>query len=459
LETSLPAKLLSAIQDTADYEEILFCDCHAQATIPISIRLHPIKKMGAATYLPIDKKIPWSTNGFYLKERPSFTLDPLLHAGCYYVQEASSMFLEQALRQTVDLSAPLKVLDLCAAPGGKSTHLLSLISNESILVSNEVISNRNSILEENISKWGIPNVVVTQNEAKDFAKLENYFDAIIIDAPCSGSGLFRKDPNAIKEWSLQNVNLCSQRQQKIIASVLPALKKGGVLIYSTCSYSPEENEHIMDWMTENFSLQNLPLAIEDYWGITTTPSTQNNIGYRFWPYKALGEGFFISCFKKEDGEEDFIPPKKTKALEKVTNNTVAILKNSLKDSTVPIFWMQHKEHILALPTIVQEQLPILKEHLYVKLAGVNIGSIAKNQLLPTQELALSTFIKTNYPTLELDYEDAIAYLQKEVFVVNNSNIGIQLVTYHNVPLGFIKNLGNRINNYYPKNWRILMKGG
>src|SRR5436190_11131836 len=185
-------------------------------------------------------RVPWSSSGFYLNERPIFTLDPMFHAGAYYVQEASSMFLEQALKQTVDLSQPVKVLDLCAAPGGKSTLIQSLITTESLLVSNEVIKTRVNILSENITKWGAANVIVTNNDPRDFQRLPGYFDVIVIDAPCSGSGLFRKDPAAISEWSRDNVILCSQRQQRILADIMPALKPGGILIYSTCSYSQEE---------------------------------------------------------------------------------------------------------------------------------------------------------------------------------------------------------------------------
>ena len=243
--------------------------------------------------------VQWSSNGFYLQKRPSFTLDPLFHAGAYYVQEASSMFLEEALKQTVDLSQPIKILDLCAAPGGKSTLIQSVINNESLLVSNEVIKTRVNILSENITKWGAANVIVTNNDAKDFQRLPNYFDVIVVDAPCSGSGLFRKDREAISEWSEQNVHLCSQRQQRILADVLPALKEDGVLIYSTCSYSEEEDEQIADWLVEEFKVQSLKFKVEEEWGIVETQSSkQNASGYRFYPDKVKGEGFFIAVFKK-----------------------------------------------------------------------------------------------------------------------------------------------------------------
>jgi NOL1/NOP2/sun family putative RNA methylase len=245
--------------------------------------------------------VAWSSNGYYLKSRPSFTLDPMFHAGAYYVQEASSMFLEEALKQAVDLTQPLKVLDLCAAPGGKSTLTQSVISNSSLLVSNEVIKARVNVLAENITKWGSANVIVTNNDPKDFQRLPGYFDVVIVDAPCSGSGLFRKDPKAVDEWSEQNVQLCNQRQQRILADVLPALKPGGVLIYSTCSYSPEENEDICDWLMDNYSFENTRFTLNEELGIVETTSPNNKaVGYRFYPDKVKGEGLFIAAFKKSD---------------------------------------------------------------------------------------------------------------------------------------------------------------
>jgi len=204
---------------------------------PVSIRFNPKK-----AHSPIDLTIiPWTSHGYYLGERPSFTLDPLFHAGSYYVQEASSMFLEQAFLQAVDRTKPINVLDLCAAPGGKSTHLLSLMNKESLLVTNEVIRSRASTLAENIQKWGYDNVAVTNNDPQDFKRLSGFFDVIVVDAPCSGEGLFRKDPGAMGQWSTDNVALCARRQQRILNDVWPALKEGGILIYSTCTYNELEN--------------------------------------------------------------------------------------------------------------------------------------------------------------------------------------------------------------------------
>ncbi|MCH5597279.1 RsmB/NOP family class I SAM-dependent RNA methyltransferase [Niabella ginsengisoli] len=292
----LPLSLINSLTDIEGFNEDAFVDVHQSGRQITSLRRNPhkIRKDSLDSHFKdvLDQPVTWSQYGHYLSQRPSFTFDPLFHAGCYYVQEASSMFLEQALKQTVDLSKPLKVLDLCAAPGGKSTHLQSLISNDSLLVSNEVIRQRVNILKDNIIKWGSSNVVVTSNDAKDFSKLKGYFDVIVVDAPCSGSGLFRKDGNAINEWSENNVMLCNQRQQRILADVMPALKEDGVLIYSTCSYSKDENEDITNWLANEFQIANLKLEIKPDWNITEVKTFSNHYGYRFWPHLTKGEGFF-----------------------------------------------------------------------------------------------------------------------------------------------------------------------
>jgi NOL1/NOP2/sun family putative RNA methylase len=295
----LPGALLQSLQHAPGFDEKAFTALHQSVDQVTSIRINKIKNGQWTTGNEQYEPVPWSSTGYYLSQRPSFTLDPLFHAGAYYVQEASSMFLEQALKQSVDLSKPLKVLDLCAAPGGKSTLIQSLISKESLLVSNELIKSRVNVLSENITKWGADNVIVTNNDPQHFQRLQNYFDVIVVDAPCSGSGLFRKDPEAIKEWSENNVEHCCHRQKRILADVFPALKEGGVLIYSTCSYSIEEDEAIGDWMFEQLALGGLQLAIDDNWKIVKTVSEKNKIsGYRFYPDKLKGEGFFICVLRK-----------------------------------------------------------------------------------------------------------------------------------------------------------------
>ncbi|WP_242674901.1 methyltransferase RsmF C-terminal domain-like protein [Niastella populi] len=402
-------------------------------------------------------KIPWCTYGLYLSERPAFIFDPLIHAGAYYVQEASSMFLEQALMQTSDTSQPLRVLDLCAAPGGKSTLLQSLISADSLLVSNEVIKSRAAILEENSVKWGGANVVVTNADPVAFAKLENFFDVIVIDAPCSGSGLFRREPEAIAEWSEHNVQLCYQRQQRILADVFPALKEGGVLIYSTCSYSKEEDENIGDWLMDAFTVHSLPLKTEAAWGIVETRSDKHKTyGYRFFPDKVKGEGFFISCFRKQEGTGNTVRMPKRPALQKASKNESAILQPWLQTGSGMQLWKQ-KEDLFAFPQQLEKELLTIVDNVYVRRAGTTIGKIAGNDLVPDHALAVSTLVNGSIVAVTLKREEAIQYLRRDDVTITTGQKGWTLVQFEHYNLGWIKVLQNRINNYYPQGWRILKR--
>jgi 16S rRNA C967 or C1407 C5-methylase (RsmB/RsmF family)/NOL1/NOP2/fmu family ribosome biogenesis protein len=453
----LPEKLLESLQEIKGFDKEAFEKVHQSGEQVTSIRINPLKLSGSPKILPLGEDfgaaVPWTEFGYYLNQRPSFTFDPLFHAGCYYVQEASSMFLEQVLKQAIDLSKPLKVLDLSAAPGGKSTHIQSLISKDSLLVSNDVIRSRANILKDNIIKWGSDNVVVTNNDPKDFARLENYFDVIVVDAPCSGSGLFRRDEEAIHEWSQNNVKLCSQRQQRILADAWPALKKEGILIYSTCSYSKEEDEDILDWMRKELSIVNCQLSIGPRWGITEVQSDSGVYGYRFWPDKVKGEGFFIACFQKKDGE---------KAVNFKTRNKFEILNR--KEKEIAGNWTKETDHqfvkfnntVYAVPGILPGEINILANSLHIIYFGTMIGELIREKLIPGHALALSNLISGNIERIELNYDDAIAYLQrKELRSALVKNKGWQLVTYQGYPLGWVNVLPNRINNYYPKELRIL----
>src|SRR5690349_17313185 len=260
---------------------------------PVSVRSNPLKEVEGVGVM----RVPWSQYGHYLASRPVFTLDPAFHAGGYYVQEASSMFLEQALTQAVDLRQSLNVLDLCAAPGGKSTHILSLVNRDSLLVSNEVIRSRASVLSENIQKWGYPNSIVSNNDPADFGKLTGFFDVIVVDAPCSGEGLFRKEPEAMEEWSPDNVQLCASRQKRIVADVWPALREEGIFIYCTCTYNRHENEENLRWLQENHAVEFLKLNIDPAWGVEEVRDGKMT-GYRFFPHRAKGEGFFLAVVRK-----------------------------------------------------------------------------------------------------------------------------------------------------------------
>ena len=440
----LPQILLDSLASVKGFDKEDFIKVHESEERVTSIRMNPIKK---SEIVNLRSKIPWTDHGYYLETRPSFTFDPLFHAGCYYVQEASSMFLEHALKQTVDLSQPIKVLDLCAAPGGKSTHLLSLISKESLLVSNEVIRSRANILTDNIMKWGCSNVIVTNNDPRDFQRLENYFDVIVVDAPCSGSGLFRRDPDAIEEWSEQNVALCSQRQQRILADVLPSLKNGGVLIYSTCSYSKEEDELICEWLKNELSIENCQLSIDNGWNIV-----QSEGGYRFWPDKVKGEGFFIACFKKEEGENEDIYLPKVKP-DKFSNLEMEILSKNV--NTDGLSFLRHEEIIYSVPEKLLTDINFLSSKLRLVNCGTKVGEIIKDKLVPDHGLALSSIISEKIQKLELDHDQAIQYLKKKELRSQTDKKGWTLVTHQGHQLGWINILPNRINNYYPKELRIL----
>ncbi len=399
----------------------------------------------------IDEKVPWSTFGYYLPRRPSFTFDPLFHAGCYYVQEASSMFLEQALQQAADLSQPLKVLDLCAAPGGKSTHLQSLITADSLLVSNEVIKSRAGILKQNIMKWGCANVVVTNNDPQHFARMEGFFDVMVVDAPCSGSGLFRRDAEAIEEWSEEAVQLCCGRQKRILADALPALKEDGILIYSTCSYSQQEDEDIADWLVAEWGMENVKLKVEEGWGIVEAESAKAGAaGYRFFPDKVKGEGFYLACFRKTGGTG--LTKLKAARLERASSKEKAIASAWLKWTDMEI--LKHA-YLYALPARFSEAYSIIRQYLNVQYAGVALGEVMKEKLVPEHALALSSLLSDAIPVTEVDYETAIRYLQKQDVNIETEVKGWQAVSYQHHNLGWINALPNRVNNYYPKELRIL----
>jgi len=452
----LPEELLQSLQGIEGFDRKAFEAIHKSTEQVTSIRINPSKLSDPSVLAfsaDLGEAVPWCQYGYYLSKRPSFTFDPLFHAGCYYVQEASSMFLEQALKQTVDLSKPLKVLDLSAAPGGKSTHIQSLISSESLLVSNEVIRSRANILKDNMIKWGCDNVVVTNNDPKDFARLQNYFDVIVVDAPCSGSGLFRRDEAAIDEWSLNNVQLCSQRQQRILADVWPALKKNGVVIYSTCSYSREEDEEIVKWMNSKFnpetSGQNLKFKIPAEWNIVESSDC-----YRFWPDKVKGEGFFIACLRKLEGGPEINHKPKAK-LELANKNEDEILANWLSEPRY--HYIKIKNTVHAIPEVLFRELDLLLSHLGIIYSGIRVGELMRKKLIPDHPLAVSNSSSNAIERVELNYEEAILYLRKQELknIAIKKNLGWKLVTYKDHPLGWINVLANRINNYYPKELRIL----
>lgn len=430
---------------------------------PVSIRLNEAKLPGASFGLfhGCAGRVPWSSTGVYLDRRLTFTFDPLFHAGCYYVQEASSMFVEQALKQYVG-ETPAVMLDLCAAPGGKSTHTRSVLPEGSLLVANEVIRNRSQILAENLTKWGHPGVVVTNNDPADFADLEEFFDVILTDVPCSGEGMFRKDPVAVSEWSQENVDICWQRQRRIISDIWPSLKPGGLLIYSTCTYNTKEDEENIRWIRDAFGAETLPVNVSDDWNITGNLLAGDDFPvYRFLPHRTKGEGFFLAVLRKpeEDSRQTRYKSASAQGKKKVASSV------SKEQLAVARGWLLSPDdyelsvngtNITAFPKEHLSELSSLQQSLRVIQAGVVLAEVKGKDLIPNHALAMSQMRRNGiFPCEEVLYEQAVAYLRKEAIVLSaEAPRGYVLLTYMNIPLGFVKNIGNRANNLYPQEWRI-----
>jgi 16S rRNA C967 or C1407 C5-methylase (RsmB/RsmF family)/NOL1/NOP2/fmu family ribosome biogenesis protein len=448
-----PEGFIDSLQSAPGFDAAAFIKVHTGGEVPTSVRTNPFKTAALETA----GNVPWCRHAAYLASRPSFTFDPLFHAGCYYVQEASSMFIDHIVQHiySTDTDGPVKILDLCAAPGGKSTLLSSAISDDDLLVSNEIIKTRVPVLTDNLNRWGRPNVVVTNNDPKTFARLKGFFDIVVVDAPCSGSGMFRKDPAAMEEWSEGNVALCQQRQERILADAYPALKEGGYLIYSTCSYSVKEDEQVLDWLCQKFGFKSLPIPVNPEWGVVESQSAQHQAwGYRFYPDKVKGEGLFAACLIKEENTGE-LPVYRNKNQPKPNYKEIDLLKPYIINANDYYFFKQQDDW-LAIGKQHRESLETLQQYLYIKKSGVRLGKLVGKDLIPDHELALSLLInKEAFLKTELTYEQAIAYLRKDNLELSTAAKGWSLMTYQGFALGWAKLLANRMNNYYPKEIRIL----
>ena len=399
--------------------------------------------------------VKWCEWGRYLSERPKFTYDPMFHAGAYYVQEASSMFVWQALEQLVERDAV--VLDMCAAPGGKSTAIAQYLSEKGFLVSNEYVLQRAHVLVENITKWGAPNCVVTNNAPRHFEKLKSRFDAILVDVPCSGEGMFRKDERAREEWSKANVEMCVERQREILESAWKVLKPGGVLIYSTCTFNSHENEEQVQWLIDEMDAEYLPLKIGEDWMITETER-----GYRFLPHKTRGEGLFMAAVRKQITDnrlqitDNRLQSKSEKRKDKKAKNSTFNIQFTTDDLLRGDYGVVESEG--RYYAVQKERADLVEEcrkALNVLMFGVQMYEQKGKDLIPQAALALSQVYKRGaYPEAELSYEEAISFLRKEAIVLADAPRGFVLVTYGGLPLGWVKNIGNRCNNLYPEFWRI-----
>jgi 16S rRNA C967 or C1407 C5-methylase (RsmB/RsmF family)/NOL1/NOP2/fmu family ribosome biogenesis protein len=420
---------------------------------PVSIRLNPAKGLKS---LPADR-VGWCDTGYYLPERPAFTFDPLFHAGAYYVQEASSMFLEQAVKTYME--EPVKCLDLCAAPGGKSTHLLTVLPAGSLLVSNEVIRSRSYILSENTAKWGNPHTIVTHNDPKEIGELTHFFDVVVVDAPCSGEGMFRKDPESMNEWSAVNVALCASRQRRILHDSWNALKPGGILLYSTCTYNIEENEENVHYMINELGAEALSIPVKGEWNITG-PLKYSHPVYRFFPHKTRGEGFFLSIVRKKEGGMPLNRKKQKKEKGKAKNTVPPGACNWLLQPEGYQIEMR-RNTITAFPQSLADDFQTIAARLQLVSSGVSLGEVKGKDILPCHSLAMSTALnRAAFPVVDLVWDDAIKYLGREsITLPDGIPKGYVLVAYKGYPLGFVKRLESRSNNLYPHEWRIRTKCG
>lgn len=443
----------------------------------VSIRLNERKLTAFRGDCPLpvaaEEAVPWCHAGYYLKDRPSFTFDPLLHAGAYYVQEAGSMFLEQAwaaLSAQDDLTAPLLALDLCAAPGGKSTHLRGLLPEGSFLVSNEPMRLRAQVLSENMMKWGDPRCMVTNGYPADFSALEHLFDVVVADVPCSGEGMFRKDEGAVADWSPENVELCWKRQRTIIADIWPALKPGGYLIYSTCTFNAHEDEDNVAWIARELGADLIPVAHAEAWGVQEDLTGQGLPVYHFLPGWTRGEGFFLAVLRKHgsrdeagDGWRDCLPRKasrkgKTEKKGKGKTDTSSVAPAALHEWLQGAHWewLSEESRLSAVAPEWADACRAVKECLTVMHCGVPVAELKGRDWMPRHGLALNLACRHDcFPQVELSYEQAVAYLRKESLVLPpDTPKGFVLLTYQHFPLGFAKQIGNRANNLYPEAWRI-----
>ena len=446
-------QFLESINGIKGFEKTAFIDAH-ESTPPVSIRLNPYKPF------EVDKvfanpgvlgPVPWCQNGYYLNSRPVFTLEPLLHAGAFYVQEASSMFIDHALRTVLSGMKGLTALDLCAAPGGKTTLLASLPYFDTLLA-NEIIQSRVSVLMENLAKWGSHHVLVSNNDPEAVRRLGAQFDLVLVDAPCSGSGLFRKDEDAMEEWSIAAVEMCAARQKRILNHAMSLVKDGGYLLYSTCSYSYEENELNTDYILDSGDFESVEVNIEEQWGIveTNSPKHQAN-GYRFYPDKLLGEGFFCAMFKKISGGIDQLQHKNAKPIAESSIGKKWIIENADIDFHV------RDNTLFMINNSSMSYLSDWSAKLKMRKTGLKMGAIIRGELIPDHELSMSYQIKENIPVFDVDRDDAVRYLRRDDIDARGTENGWQLVKYLGHALGWAKFVNGRLKNHYPLSWRILME--
>ena len=455
----LPEQFISRMQrelGVAEAEAL----CAALETEPsTSVRLNPAKmaeqKWGGG-------RVAWSDYGYLLGERPAFTLDPDFHAGAYYVQEASSQFAGYIVSMAVGGAEACKgqrVLDMCAAPGGKSTHYATLVGERGLVVANEINRSRAAVLADNARKWGLGNMVVTCNDSARVADFEEWFDVVAVDAPCSGEGMFRKLDEACEQWSEANVAMCAERQWEILQNAFRSLKPGGVLLYSTCTFNRTEDEDVVGRACEEFGDELLAvddIPIGDDWGVVTGREGVFQT-FRFFPHRLTGEGMFMAVARKAGlaTSRRRMPKARRKVMEAVDKRTAQELSRWVKESEQMRFFAAgdtlygcRKEHY--------DEVEALAGTLAVIYSGVAMGQVFKGKLKPDGALAL--YAGVNHDAVaccEVDEQEALKFLRKQDMDAAQFSEGVNMVLYGGRPLGFVKRVGARVNNMYPNSLRIL----
>lgn len=455
----LPEQFISRMQrelGVAEAEAL----CAALETEPsTSVRLNPAKmaeqKWGGG-------RVAWSDYGYLLGERPAFTLDPDFHAGAYYVQEASSQFAGYIVSMAVGGAEACKgqrVLDMCAAPGGKSTHYATLVGERGLVVANEINRSRAAVLADNARKWGLGNMVVTCNDSSRVADFEEWFDVVAVDAPCSGEGMFRKSDEACEQWSEANVAMCAERQWEILQNAFRSLKPGGVLLYSTCTFNRTEDEDVVGRACEEFGDELLAvddIPIGDDWGVVTGREGVFQT-FRFFPHRLTGEGMFMAVARKAGlaTSRRRMPKARRKVMEAVDKRTAQELSRWVKESEQMRFFAAG-DTLYGCRAEHYDEVEALAGTLAVIYSGVAMGQVFKGKLKPDGALAL--YAGVNHDAVaccEVDEQEALKFLRKQDMDAAQFSEGVNMVHYGGRPLGFVKRVGARVNNMYPNSLRIL----
>ena len=421
---------------------------------PVAVRLNPAK-CGDEGVWSDGEEIAWSKNGRKLKERPSFTLDTAFHAGAYYVQEAASQFIAHIV--AVEELQGKRVLDMCSAPGGKTTIYSTAVGVDGLVVANEYVRSRANILADNVRKWGMGNVLVTNNAPEHIAQFEGWFDLVAVDAPCSGEGMFRKEEVAREDWSLEAVKMCAARQLSIVREAWQSLKAGGLFIYSTCTFNDEEDEGVLrtfiDEMGDVFE-PSQSIEVDDAWGVV-----RGEVGafqtFRFFPHKTDSEGLFVAVARKAEATTQRTPKARKKVMQEVDKVSRKELSRWLQEAEDYTFAMV-ADTIYAYRTEQFKAVQALSEGLTAIYSGVAMGQIFKGKLKP--DWALSQYVALNRAAVaveELDEQRALDYLRKRDIAVGDMVEGMNLVTHNGRALGFAKKVGARCNNLYPNSLKIM----